>query len=39
MLETLFDRLPGLRLDPESPPPIITGRTFRSPAEVNVLLA
>ena len=39
MLETLFDLLPGLRLDPQSPPPIITGRTFRSPTEVNVMFA
>jgi len=39
MLETLFDRLPDLRLDPQSPPPIITGRTFRSPTEVNVVFA
>jgi cytochrome P450 len=39
MLEALFDRLPGLRLDLESPSPIITGRTFRSPTEVNVMFA
>jgi cytochrome P450 len=36
-LERLFDRLPGLRLDPEAEPPVITGRTFRSPIEIPVL--
>jgi cytochrome P450 len=39
VIETLFDRLPRVRLDPQSPPPIITGRTFRSPTEVNVVFA
>lgn len=39
MLETLFDRLPGLRLDPEADPPVITGLTFRSPAQVTVAFA
>jgi cytochrome P450 len=37
VLETLFDRLPGLRLDPDAAPPVITGRTFRSPQELHTV--
>jgi len=32
----VFDRLPNLRLDPDAEPPVITGQTFRSPAELRV---
>ncbi|HEY8525626.1 MAG TPA: cytochrome P450 [Acidimicrobiales bacterium] len=35
-LATLFDRLPGLRFDPDAPPPYITGRIFRSPPRLDV---
>jgi len=35
-LERVFDRLPNLRLDPDAEPPVITGQTFRSPAELRV---
>jgi cytochrome P450 len=34
---TLFDRLPGLRLDPEAPPPHVSGTFFRSPQHLNVI--
>ena len=36
-LNALFDRLPGLRLDPDAEPPRITGVAFRSPASLPVL--
>ena len=36
-LNALFDRLPGLRLDPDAEPPKITGVAFRSPARLPVL--
>lgn len=36
-LDRLFDRLPNLRLDPAAEPPVITGMTFRSPAEIRVV--
>ena len=36
-LNALFDRLPGLRLDPDAEPPKITGVAFRSPAALPVL--
>jgi len=36
-LNVLFDRLPGLRLDPDAEPPKITGVAFRSPAALPVL--
>jgi cytochrome P450 len=36
-LGRLLDRLPNLRLDPAHPPPVIVGRTFRSPAEICVV--
>ena len=34
----LLDRLPDLRLDPDAPPPTITGLAFRSPKTLPVLL-
>jgi cytochrome P450 len=34
---TLFDRLPGLRLDPEAPPPFVSGTFFRSPQHLKVI--
>ncbi len=37
VLERLLDRLPGLRLDPESDPPTITGLAFRAPAALPVI--
>jgi cytochrome P450 len=36
-LERLFDRLPGLRLDPEGKDPHIRGQVFRSPTALPVL--
>ncbi|HVM40333.1 MAG TPA: cytochrome P450 [Acidimicrobiia bacterium] len=36
LLDRLFDRLPGLRLDPDAEPPLITGMTFRSPTTLHV---
>jgi cytochrome P450 len=38
-LNVLFDRLPGLRLDPDAEPPKIAGVAFRSPATLPVLFA
>lgn len=38
-LEEVLDRLPGLRLDPDDPPPPITGFAFRSPARLPVLFS
>jgi cytochrome P450 len=38
-LDALLDRLPDLRLDPEAPPPTITGLAFRSPKTLPVLLS
>jgi cytochrome P450 len=38
-LNALFDRLPGLRLDPDAEPPKITGVAFRSPATLPVLFS
>ncbi len=35
-LNAVFDRLPDLRLDPDYPPPVITGFAFRSPEELHV---
>jgi cytochrome P450 len=37
VLERLFDRLPGLRLDPDADAPYITGMTFRAPAALPVV--
>ena len=34
---TLFDRLPGLRLDPDAPPPFVSGTFFRSPQHLKVI--
>ena len=31
IFNTLFDRLPGLRLDPDAPAPYVSGTFFRSP--------
>ncbi len=36
-LNLLFDRLPGLRLDPEADDPHIRGQVFRSPTAIPVL--
>ncbi len=33
---TLFDRLPGLRFDPDAPPPYVAGMHFRSPPHLKV---
>jgi len=38
-LDAILDRLPGLRLDPEAPPPTITGLAFRSPKALRVVTA
>jgi cytochrome P450 len=34
---TLFERLPGLRLDPDVPPPYVAGMHFRSPQHLKVV--
>ncbi|HEX4539575.1 MAG TPA: cytochrome P450 [Acidimicrobiales bacterium] len=34
---SLLDRLPGLRLDPDAPPPEIRGLAFRAPKELRVV--
>lgn len=36
-LGRLFERLPGLRLDPGQPPPVITGRSFRAPTAIHAV--
>jgi cytochrome P450 len=36
-LTALFDRLPGLRLDPAAPAPFISGRVFRAPPRLDVV--
>jgi len=36
-LDAILDRLPDLRLDPDAPPPAITGLAFRSPKALHVL--
>lgn len=33
----LFDELPGLRLDPDAPPPYVSGTMFRSPPRLDVV--
>jgi cytochrome P450 len=38
-IEALLDRLPDLRLDPNAPPPVVTGVAFRSPATLPVEFA
>jgi cytochrome P450 len=35
-LTAILERLPGLRLDPDAPPPVIEGFAFRSPATIPV---
>lgn len=35
-LDVLLDRLPGLRLDPDHPPPNILGLNSRAPAQIHV---
>ena len=37
IFNTLFDRLPGLRLDPDAPPPCVAGLFFRSPQHLHVV--
>jgi cytochrome P450 len=37
IFNALFDELPGLRLDPDAPPPYITGTMFRSPPRLDVV--
>lgn len=37
IFNTLLDRLPGLRLDPDAPPPFVSGTYFRSPQHLKVL--
>jgi cytochrome P450 len=37
IFNTLFDRLPGLRLDPDAPLPYVSGTFFRSPQHLNVI--
>jgi cytochrome P450 len=37
-LDTILDRLPKLRLDPDAPPPQILGLAFRAPKRVDVRL-
>jgi cytochrome P450 len=33
----VLDRLPGLRLDPDAPPPFVTGTVFRAPPRLDVV--
>jgi cytochrome P450 len=37
IFNTLFDRLPGLRLDPDASTPYVSGTYFRSPPHLNVV--
>lgn len=37
IFNTLFDRLPGLRLDPAAPQPFVSGMYFRSPETLRVV--
>lgn len=37
IFNALFDELPGLRLDPDAPPPFVTGTMFRSPPRLDVV--
>ncbi|MGH3676787.1 MAG: cytochrome P450 [Mycobacterium sp.] len=37
IFNTLFDRLPGMRLDPDAPAPYISGMYFRSPPRLDVV--
>ncbi len=36
-LTALFDRLPGLRIDPAEPDPYVAGRVFRAPPRLDVV--
>jgi hypothetical protein len=36
-LESMLDRLPGLRFDPEGKDPHVRGQVFRSPTSLPVL--
>ena len=36
-LSVLFDRLPGLRLDPDADPPYVSGEIFRAPPRLDVI--
>ncbi|ULE34494.1 cytochrome P450 [Mycobacterium sp. IDR2000157661] len=37
IFNALFDELPGLRLDPDAPPPYVSGTMFRSPPRLDVV--
>ncbi|OBF11269.1 cytochrome P450 [Mycobacterium sp. ACS4331] len=37
LVRALLDSLPGLRLDPDAPPPTVEGTLMRSPARLNVV--
>lgn len=37
IFNALFDELPGLRLDPDAPPPFVAGMMFRSPPRLDVV--
>ena len=37
VLNAIFDRLPNVRLDPDAPPPYISGMTFRAPPRLDVI--
>jgi cytochrome P450 len=37
IFNALFDRLPGLRLDPDAPAPFVSGTYFRSPQHLRVV--
>ncbi|WP_029111706.1 cytochrome P450 [Mycobacterium sp. URHD0025] len=37
IFNAVFDELPGLRLDPDAPPPYVTGTMFRSPPRLDVI--
>jgi cytochrome P450 len=37
IFDTLFDRLPGFRLDPDAPVPYVAGMYFRSPPRLDVV--
>lgn len=37
IFQTIFDRMPGLRLDPDAPEPYVAGTFFRSPQHLNVV--
>lgn len=37
IFNALLDELPGLRLDPDAPPPYVTGTMFRSPPRLDVV--